>query len=181
MIYPPPEIPSPAIPTRIGSKNLESERRESPRSQKDVSTISRHDSPSQIPDSQPNALKKFVPTLLDVSQPSSPSPNDQIPSSANASPPEPTPRVYQSTVRPPRAASLEPVHLSPPNSPAPTDCSISPDRIPNKFPLLTSTPKSKPLKELLSDSVFLSSDNADGRKNSKFRIQCQKSIARESL
>ena len=55
--------------------------------------------------------------------------------------------------RPPREASLEPVHLSLRNSPAPTDCSISPDRLPNKSLFFISTPKSKPLKELLPESV----------------------------
>ena len=176
-IYPPPEFTSQEAPT---PNTPDSEIRPSPRPQKRATAINVPESPSQIPDSQPTNSKKFIPNLLDIAQqPSSPSrkQDDQVPSSVHASTPKPSPIGSQSAACPPRAVSLEPVHLSLPNSPAPTDCSISPDRLPNKSLFFTSTPKSKPLKALLPGSVNPLCIEVDCRKNSKFHIQCQKLIA----
>lgn len=139
--------------------------------------VDRPESPSQIPDSQPTIPKKFGTNLLDITQ-KTPSPShehdDKVPSFIHASTPKHLSRIYQPTVHPPRAASLEPLL---PNSPAPTDCSISPDHQPNKFPLFTSTPKSKPLKGLLPYSVYPLCIEVDYRKSSRSHIQRQKSIA----
>src|SRR5271155_63100 len=64
-------------------------------------------------------------------------------------------RIYHTAKRPPRASSLKPVTLSPQTSLASRECSMSPDRLLNKFPIFTLTPKSKPLKQLLPDTVPL--------------------------
>lgn len=134
---------------------LDPVRQTTPEPQKSTSTAKAPESPSQIPDSQPNPI---LHSILDAS-PHTPSPSFKrhitTPSSPHTSPRNPLPRIYQPTIRPPRAVSLEPVSVSPPNSPAPTDCFISPDRLPSKFPLFTSTPKSKSLKSLLPESVSL--------------------------
>lgn len=135
------------------------------------------DSPSQIPDSQPETPRKPAPSVISAS-PQTPTPklkeNIAVPPSPHPSPPKRAPKVYHTAQRPPRAASLRPVNLSPPNSPASSDCSISPDRLPNKFPIFTSTPKSKPLKQLLPDTVpSISVCPANlVRKNTKSRLLC---------
>ena len=157
LIYPPPEIPPPSNSIDSSTKNnLVSTIQTSPESEKRT-TGNIHASPSHIPDSQPNTPpQNLVSSVLDLSCPTPTcSPKGDGDTSVHVSSPQkPMSRVYQSSIPPPRAESLESVHLSPPqNSPAPTDCSICTDRLPSKFPLFTSTPKSKPLKRLLPESV----------------------------
>jgi hypothetical protein len=115
------------------------------------------ESPSQIPDSQPiTPWKPVLHSILDASPHASTPSSKQdytVSSSTHVTPQKPLSRVYQPTIRPSRAVSLEPVTISPPNAPVSTDYSISPDHLPNKHPVFTSTPKSKPLKALLREPV----------------------------
>ena len=107
-------------------------------------------SPSQIPDSQPSTPVTSKPQvnndlLISPSLVSHREPSTAAPALA-------TPTIFQSATRPPRAVSLEPLELTPQSS-SPTESSTSPDRRPEKYPLFTSTPISKPLKSFLTEEV----------------------------
>ena len=115
-------------------------------------------SPSQIPDSQPE-----VPTTHDVQDvleldfvPSTPTSKalPDVPSTpVDVDSVTVAPTIFKPTTRPPRAASLPSLNSPPQQSQPTTDTSTSPDRRPHRYPLFTSTPKSKPLKYFLSAEV----------------------------
>jgi hypothetical protein len=118
-------------------------------------------SPSQIPDSQPpTPPRQNLYNNIDIGSPEAsqtwPSQHHApaTPDAIDASPRHPS--VYQAATRPPRASSLQPLDLTPQRSEQrseTTDSSVSPDRRPDKYPVFTSTPKSKPLKSLLPPKV----------------------------
>ena len=172
MIYPPPQISSVSI--QISEKQM------TPELFKGSSTSNLPASPSQIPDSQPpRFFRTNAADLLDMNT-HSPSPSSivsAVPPPTQDSPEKSSPVVYQSAIRPPRAVSLEPVNLSLTNTPAPTDGSISPDRLPHRLPLFTSTPKSKPLKHMLNDTVQSESSLLISRKSLKSPILGQQQTA----
>ena len=115
-------------------------------------------SPSQIPDSQPESPIKYnVTGELDLDLGPSTSPNVVAPPIiAQLGSPAIQSTIFKPVSRPPRATSLEPLNLTPQPSQPTSDEITSPDRKPHKYPLFTSTPKSKPLKHFLSAEVALS-------------------------
>jgi hypothetical protein len=136
-------------------------------------------SPSQIPDSQPpTPVKENIYNDIDIeSIPASqtwPSQYQGLVTPVATSPSPRPPSVYQSATRPPRATSLQPLDLTPQRS-EPTDCSVSPDRRPDKYPIFTSTPKSKPLISLLPVKVLSLKSFAKIRNNEESNIRCLKS------
>jgi hypothetical protein len=134
-IYPPPEFLS--KPKRL----------KTPEHQDDAVQVP--DSPSQIPDSQPTSEVEPIPKDFDLDIIPSTLPNADycLPPFTHITPPRGTPSVYQPDKTPPQTVSLEPLNLSPRQSP---QCSPN---SPPEIPILTSTPKSKPLQHLLPESV----------------------------
>jgi hypothetical protein len=107
------------------------------------------ESPSQIPDSQPGSpIQWDVQSELDVASSSEPSRESQESMSVTLSPHVvPSVVVFQPATRPPRPVSLEPLGFNVIESKSSSDYTLSPDT--TKYPVFTSTPKSKPLKSLL--------------------------------
>jgi len=160
-IYPPPEFPhSSTLYSHSCTDPAAPGRHTFPQVAKEITPIEPPDSPSQIPDSNPptpnrNAIQHSILDIIDPDPPSYfPSQPELLPSANQESPDHAMQIAYQPSVHPPRAASLQPIHLSPPQSSL-TESSISPDRRPDKFPIFTSTPKSRPLKQLLTNPAVL--------------------------
>jgi hypothetical protein len=129
-----------------------------------VNTFEPTDSPSQIPDSQPLLVGRSAPDAIakdgdvDVIL-STPAVLDYVlPAFTNIVSPQWSPRPPPSSYHPshpsPRAVHLVPLNLAPKNTKPQTQHAISPDRT-SQIPIFSSTPKSRPLKDLLPESVNL--------------------------
>jgi len=159
-IYPPPEFPhSSTLYNHSCADPAAPGRHTFPQVAKEITHIEPPDSPSQIPDSNPptpnrNATQQSMLDIVDIDPPSHSPPKHVFHSAHQESPEQALQIVYQPSVHPPRATSLQPIHLSPPQSSL-TESSTSPDRRPDKYPIFTSTPKSRPLKQLLTNPAVL--------------------------
>jgi hypothetical protein len=151
-LYPPWEIPASGSFLYSVESNAAEPIYESPERQRNIPNIEPPNSPSQVPDSQPTTPVKTRPEGSPF-LPSKITPKVSRRSIGHADSEEQFPRVYESAIRPPRLASLEPINLSQAPFPSARDTSISSDNLPDLYPLFTSTPKSPPLKKLLSIHV----------------------------